>query len=43
VLIYGSAGNGTTQAGFGGILNNPGNGQVQGGPDCAGSVNMLAN
>jgi hypothetical protein len=37
-LIYGTAGN-TTQAGFGGVLNNP-NGF--GGADCVGSLNLLA-
>jgi hypothetical protein len=37
-LIYGTEGD-TTQAGFGGVLNNP-NGF--GGADCAGSLNLLA-
>jgi hypothetical protein len=42
VLIYGTAGNGTTSQGLGGVLNNPNDGQFAGDPDCVGSVNYLA-
>jgi hypothetical protein len=42
VLIYGTRGDGTTQAGFGGVLNNPTNGEFANNPTCVGSLNMLA-
>jgi hypothetical protein len=41
-LIYGTAGGGSTQFGFGGVLNNPDDGQFTGNPDCVGSINLLA-
>jgi hypothetical protein len=41
-LIYGTAGDGSTQEGMGGVLNNPAGGQFAGDPDCVGSVNLLA-
>ena len=46
VLIYGTASrgrtSGTTQAGFGGVLNNPRSGEFAGNPTCVGSLNLLA-
>ncbi len=42
VLIYGTRGAGTTQAGFGGVLNNPRTGEFAGDPTCVGSLNLLA-
>jgi hypothetical protein len=41
-VVYGTAGGGTTQAGFGNVLNNPGDGQFNGDPDCVGSLNLLS-
>jgi hypothetical protein len=42
VLIYGTQGAGSTQAGFGGVLNNPRTGEFANDPTCVGSVNLLA-
>jgi hypothetical protein len=42
VLIYGTQGAGSTQAGFGGVLNTPNNGEFANNPSCVGSLNMLA-
>jgi hypothetical protein len=39
VEIYGTAGGGSTQAGFGDVINQP---NFAGSPDCAGSLNLLA-
>jgi hypothetical protein len=42
VLIYGTQGAGSTQAGFGGVLNNPRTGEFANDPTCVGSLNLLA-
>ena len=39
VEVYGTAGGGSTQAGFGDVINQP---NFAGNPDCAGSLNLLA-